>query len=134
MSIETDLGRIATALEQMVKLCSASKETTSVHVTVPSGPAAKSAKKQADKPVPAVESVVESDPFQSESPAQEELTEAKLGEFLKTHATTFGTKATIALIKKHGADPVTPKINTIPQANWQACYNEAKEDMLKKKG
>lgn len=123
MSIETDLGRIATSLEIIVKHLTTDKAAPARE---PAQPAA--AKKTAAKPVPTPEPEV--DPF---AEPQAEISLDTLSDLLKKHAKALGTKTTIALILKHGADKVTPKINTIPTANYAACFAEAEGDLKKVK-
>lgn len=134
MSIENDLGRIATSLEAIAKHLTADKQPT--NQVVPAPTAAKV--KKSDKPTETAAPIeAEVDPFaEAAAPAAEEVSLENLSELLKRHAKLLGTKLTIALIIKHGADKVTPKIATIPQANFTACFNEALSDIAKvtKKG
>lgn len=132
MSIETDLGRIATALEAMVKiqekaygLATADKQPAPA-VVVPTAKKA-SAAKAAPAAAPAEPEV---DPFNQEA-AAEEVSFETLSALLKQHSVKLGVKTTIALILKHGADKVTPKLNTIPTANFKACFDEATADLKK---
>ncbi len=136
MSLEIDLGRIANALEQMVKLMQNENGVTKINYSI-------SAPKDANQGAPAIAKekksapkteapVVEADPFAEQPVASDAvITLDQLTEVLKQHAKALGTKITIALIIKHGADKTTPKINTIPTANFKACFDEANKDLVK---
>lgn len=128
MSIESDLNRIATALEEMVKIC-----RSNIQAEVVPAPALKAAEpvKKVKKEVPVVQPEPDTDPFGQEVSTQPEPTFESLTSLLKAHSIALGTKVTIALIIKHGADRMTPKLNTIPQASFSACYAEAKADLAK---
>lgn len=130
MSIETDLGRIATALEEIAIQGRASISLTGTAST--QEPVKVSTSKKTGK-IDVVKSVEDDvDPFsQDEKPKEDVLTLDKLKELLTIHAKKLGTKTTIALIIKHGADPATPKINTIPETNFQKCFDEATLDLKK---
>lgn len=119
------------SLEQVVlDLTVAVKELTATikgaKVDAPTKTTAVAAKKIA---APVAEAEV--DPFAGA--AEAEITFESLSDVLKTHAKALGTKTTIALIVKHGADAVVPKINTIPTANYKACFDEATADLKKVK-
>lgn len=90
------------------------------------------------KPVVAEPVAEEIDPFAAEPEpvaASKEVTFDMLSDFLRKHSVTFGTKTTMALMIKHGADKGTPKLNTIPEKSFNACYAEAQQDFDKlKKG
>ena len=143
MSIEQDLNRIATALEEMVKLCQLNVRTSANQAapTPEPAPVVKEKKEKAAKPAPVNEApkgapVVEQDanPFEpaAEGPlGKPEISFEELSTLLKKHSVELGTKVTIALIVKHGADRATPKLNTIPKASYQACYEEASNDLKK---
>lgn len=130
MSIEVELGRIATALEKQNALTEAlvGKPASAAPVV-----AAPNTEKKAPKNAPVVAAEVKVDPFADAEAPKDELTIDILKDLLTTHAKAFGTKVTVELIKKHGADAATPKITTIPQANWKACFDEATADLKKVK-
>lgn len=124
MSLESDLNRIATALEEIVKGLK-----NGVSQTIAAPVAMKEAKPKAAKAEPVV---AEQDPF---APADEVgapvVSFDVLSTLLKQHSIKFGTKVTIALMIKHGANASTPKLNTIPEGSYQACYDEACADLKK---
>lgn len=128
MSIEIDLNRIATALEQMLLRMPVASVST-----VPAAVPVKEAKKSKETaPAPVAVAEAEVDPFSHD--AEVVPTFDELSTLLKEHSIKLGTKVTIALIKKHGANAVTPKLNTIPEANFKACYDEATADLKKLEG
>lgn len=128
MSIDTDINRIATALEEMLKRMPITANANQAGPTPP-------VKEKKTKETVVAEPEI--DPFgQNEAPVEMAVTFETLTELLKTHAKQLGTKITVALIIKHGADKTTPKMNTIPEANFKACFDEATADLKKldKKG
>lgn len=130
MSIEQNLERIAVALEQLVKSkCGTPVPAVEPPVVTKKGLASKKEALAAAAP----ETEEATDMFASETQAEPLVTLEKLSDTLKLHAKALGTKLTIALIKKHGADSTTPKINTIPTANWFVCFAEAEADLKKTK-
>lgn len=145
MSIEQDLTRIANALETLVNISAAaytggavpsasenSGGTITGNAPPPAKPAAKTALKKKAEPAPVVEEPSEFDT--EESADQVQLTTAEIEATLRRHAKAVGSPTTIKLMIKHGADKVTPKIATIPQANYQAIYDEAEADLKKVEG
>lgn len=131
MSIEQDLTRIAVALEEMVKRMPI---TANANMAAPTLPAKETKAKKEASPVVAPEPEV--DPFASGDTPTPVVTFESLTDLLKIHAKQLGTKVTVALIVKHGADKIVPKMNTIPEANFTACFDEATADLkkLEKKG
>lgn len=128
MSLEITLERIAVALEAIAK----AKSGNPLPVLAP-------VKDKKAKPAPEVQNAPaeqqaapESDPFAQESGGQPStITLGELTDLLRSHAKKLGNPVTIALVKKHGADPVMPKITGIPEGNYQACYDEAMKDLKK---
>lgn len=142
MSIEADLNRIANALEFIAGSTTGKTPTQPVSelkARVETQPKLAKANKTSTTgaATPLVVAVVEDvDPFAIADVGvqqPEEITFEKLSDLLKKHAATLGTKTTIALIQKHGADAVTPKLNTIPTANYKSCFDEATKDLTKVK-
>lgn len=129
MSIEQNLERIAVALEEIA--AQGRTATTAIAAIVKTTKASKPVT-TAEKGRPETETSDEVDPFAAPE-AEPLVTLEKLSDTLKLHAKALGTKVTIALIKKHGADSTTPKINTIPAANWFVCFAEAEADLKKTK-
>lgn len=131
--LETVLERIAVALEKqnaMTEQLLAGKasvvQAPPAQVVVPK----KETKAPKAAPVVQIAPVVEVDPFSNDTEPSA-ITLDSLMAHLTTHAKAFGNKTTIDLIKKHGADAATPKIKTIPEANWQACWDEVTADLNK---
>ena len=130
MSIEQTLERIAVALEKQNELTAAIVQGKAA-VAAPVPAAVKETKVKKDAPAPPV-AEPEQDPFSGGEEAA--VTFETLTELLKAHAKSLGTKLTVALIIKHGADRTTPKMNTIPEANFKACFDEATLDLKKVAG
>lgn len=138
--IEQTLERIATALEKIATNGGGNlQNTNSVNHKVTEMPvkATKTAK-TATAPVgaPVVVSEVESvenDPF-ADAQIGATVTIDMVKDVLAKHARAFGTQQTIDLIKRHGADAVTPKIAGIPAKNFAACIAEAEKDLAKLPG
>lgn len=138
MSIEQTLERIAVALEKIEARFAGNVTTAAVTIATPAivAPVAKDKKKTAAAAPVAAPVIAAAEPSEFDLPgqgAEEPLTFEHLKGRLTLHATTFGTKVTLPIMVKHGADNVTPKMNTIPEANWKACLAEINAD-LKKQG
>ena len=134
--LETVLERIAVALEKQNEMTAQllmNKPAGAVPVVATPPAAAPKVEKKAPKAAPVITpEPVEVDPFESEAEAPgSSITIESLMAHLTEHAKKFGNKVTIDLIKRHGADAVTPKIKTIPEANWKACWDEAAADLAK---
>ncbi len=126
MALEQEIQKLIIAVETLTKTMQGGvnplpKET-------------KTTKAVKEKEAPMTVAEPEVDPFsQDEAPAPA-VTFESLTDLLKVHAKKLGTKLTVALIIKHGADRTTPKMNTIPEANFQACWDEATADLKKVEG
>lgn len=121
MSLEQTLERIAVALEKIEARYSG---------ILPTAPRETKVKKEtAAAPVAVVEP--ESNPFETDAAAETAISFDALSVLLKDHSVKLGVKPTIALIIKHGADRTTPKLNTIPEGSFKACWDEATADLLK---
>lgn len=126
MSLENDLGRIATSLEIIAKHLTQDRGNP-----LPSVPADKVTKvTKIAKKEPEVAAEPEVDPF-AQPEAEEEITLAKLTEVLREHSVKLGVKVTTALMIKHGANAVATKLASIPTANYKACFDDAKADLAK---
>jgi hypothetical protein len=129
--LEEQLKRIADALEKQNALTESligNKAPANQQGPVPVAPTPPKVEKKAPKAAP----VVEVDPFAEEA-AEPALTFDQIKETLTAHAKQFGSKVTIELMKKHGADAAAPKINTIPEGNWKVCFDEASAELKKVK-
>lgn len=131
--LEEQLKRIADALEKQNALTESlignKNQLPSLTSTVANGP---KVEKKAPKAAPVVEKEPEPDVnsmFDESAPAG--ITQESLKETMTQHAHLFGAKTTIALMVVHGADKTTPKISTIPQANWQAAFDQATAEIKK---
>jgi len=134
MSIDVDLNRIATALEEIVKIGKGGGMFTG-NTGNPLPPVATPKTTKAAKETPAPVAEPEVDPFSQTTDAAEPIVNFEsLTDLLKLHAKKLGTKVTVALIIKHGADRTTPKMNTIPEANFKTCFEEASADLKKVEG
>lgn len=124
------LTRIAVAAEKIAAQGNGSAQA--VPEAVVAKPATRTTKVQPVKQVTAV-AEPEVDPFaqEVEQDVEQGVSFDSLTELLKTHAKQLGTKTTVALIVKHGANRLIPKMNTIPEANYKACYDEATADLKK---
>ena len=123
MALEQEIQKLIIAVEALTKAMGQPAPAPA--------PASRAAKPV--KEAPPVEQEV--NPFEPEaSTAAPAVTFESLTELLKGHAKKLGTKLTIALIIKHGADRTTPKMNTIPEANFKACWDEATADLKKMEG
>lgn len=133
MSIEVELGRIATALEKQNALTEALVNGKGNPLPPPAPLAAPKVEKKAPKNAPVVEpeAVDAGEGMFEDGPTG--VTLDALKELLTQHAKAFGTKVTLAMIISHGADKDTPKIATIPEVNWAACFTQATADLKKVK-
>lgn len=124
------LTRIAVAVEKIE-----ARYAGAVPAVVPVA-ASKETKAKKETSASQVMAVAEKEvnPFEPENTDDEKVTFESLTDLLKTHAKKLGTKVTVALIIKHGADRTTPKMNTIPEANFKACFDEATADLKKVEG
>lgn len=122
MSIEIQLERIANALETLVGMKDVAApaietpkaEVAKAKVTVPKGaPVIKKAETVMPEPVAPVKTEVVST-----------ITKELLTEALRNHASNGNAENTKALMIKHGANATTPKIDSIPVANYAALYAE----------
>ena len=128
--LEEQLKRIADALEKQIAL---TESLLNVKPQANPLPPAPKVEKKAPKAAPVI-AESEADPFADENQdagLAAGITIETLMAHLTEHAKKFGNKVTIDLIKRHGADQVTPKIKTIPEANWKACWDEAAADLAK---
>jgi hypothetical protein len=123
MSLENDLKRIADALEVIASTLTSQKDVSVKKVEeVPEVEPVKAEPKK-EKKAKKEEPVVEEVKVVVNKDAVEGL--------LRKHAQILGAKTTIALMIKHGADKTTPKIATIPEANYAAVIEEATADLNK---
>lgn len=133
MSIEQTLERIAVAVEKIA----AGRGEPSVTIasvtqtTIPAVPI--KIKKEKPMAVPAEKSEFDLPSGNADTTNEIPITFDQLKDRLTAHATNFGTKVTLPIMVRHGADAITPKMNTIPEANWKACLAEINAD-LKKQG
>jgi len=124
MSLENDLKRIADALEVIASTLTSQKDVSVKKVEeVPEVEPVKAEPKKEKKAKKEEPVVVEEVRVVVNKDAVEGL--------LRKHAQILGAKTTIALMIKHGADKTTPKIATIPEANYAAVIEEATADLNK---
>lgn len=144
MSIEQTLERIAVALEKMeARYAGVLDAAPLVSAVVPATVIKeKKTTKAAPQAAPVNAPVIQPEADSFTLPGAEEvvplakdstITLDDLKDKLTAHAKAFGTKVTVELIKKHGADAVVPKIATIPTANYAACMTEVESDLKKLK-
>jgi len=130
MSIENSLERIAAALETIAaNTGSPVLGATPVSLEKKSEPI----KVKAPKAAPVVAAPAIEDPFagEEEQPKAPAVSFEQMSETLKKHAKTFGSPVTIKLMKDHGADPKTPKLATIPEANFAKITAQAITELEK---
>ena len=109
LGIESNIERIAVALETLVALAQASE--------------APEKKKKEKTPTPASQAGIE-DMLGDGAKAEEKITLDQLKEVLRAHMTKNGTEKTKALMIKHGAAVAKPVISSIPEANYAALLKE----------
>jgi len=133
MSIESLLERIAVALEKIA----ATADVITVEETPVVEPTPKAKKAKKDDAVNPMEVLENLDKKVEEVAAAPEpqpvITVEVLTVKLREHANTIGAQFTQAIMLKHGANKTTPKISTIPLANYVACYKEAEAELKKVK-
>lgn len=130
MSIESLLERIAVALEKIA----ATADVITVEETPVVEPAPKAKKAKKDDAVNPMEVLENLDKKVEEAvEPQVTITVEALTLKLREHANTIGAQFTQAIMLKHGANKNTPKISTIPLANYEACYKEAEAELKKVK-
>lgn len=117
MSIENDLGRIATALEGLLKLMPGAPEQGVAIET--EKVKTKKEKKEKDQ---TIEDAAE------KTTAEKTITFVDVEKILREHNVQFNSK-TRELMEKHGATKGKPTMSSIPEANWAAIYQEAKTDL-----
>ena len=105
MSIEEKLERIAVALEETLELCKANSQEA---------PKRGRLAKEKETALPAEDILADAPVY-----TQDEVHKA-----LRAFMDKNGPDKTKTLMIKHGADKVTPKITTIPVANYAALMKE----------
>lgn len=116
MSIDTDLNRIATSLEEIVKHLKA----TPVSLGTP-GKTVDASKKAASTPKNAPAAVVPAEYLLApETAITQEEVHAKLQVYMEKN----GVEMVKAVMIKHGASKVKPTITSIPAANYAALAAE----------
>ena len=118
MSIETELGRIATAVEGLLSL--AQQQTGMEAIPEPDKKKPGRPAKTAEPAAPAPE-----DMFGAEAPKV--VTVDELRDHLRAHMAKFGQDATKALMIGAGADATKPVITSIPAANYAALMKKLAE-------
>lgn len=136
MSIEVDLNRIATALEELVKIGRGGvAPAIAASTAAPKGPKTPTPAAQVvsmgkpaiqPKAVPVAAPVVDTDPLtgapvtQAEPPTQDAVHQVLQG-FMEKN----GVEAVKGLMIKYGANKVKPTLTSIPPANYAAVIAEA---------
>jgi len=122
MSIEVDLNRIATSLEEIVKHLKSTPVSLGNPGKTEAAPKAQAVKKETKASVPPVVAEVV-DPITGVGPvaaiSQDEL-HAHLQAFMEKN----GVEAVKVIMIKHGASKVKPTITSIPPANYAALVAE----------
>ena len=119
MSIETELGRIATAVEGLLSLAQQQSGMGAIPEPDKKKPG-RPAKTAEPTPTPAPE-----DMFGAEAPKV--VTVDELRDHLRAHMAKFGQDATKALMIGAGADATKPVITSIPAANYAALMKKLAE-------
>ena len=118
MSIETELGRIATAVEGLLSL--AQQQQTGM------GAIPEPDKKKPGRPAKTAEPVPAA-PAEDMFGAEKTITVDELRDHLRAHMAKFGQDATKALMIGAGADATKPVITSIPAANYAALMKKLAE-------
>jgi hypothetical protein len=125
MSIETDLNRIATALEEIVKSTRQIVSLGNPGKPLEAPPALKTAAAKKSNPVPPL--VVEEDFLGGGTEAQPTMEDVHAACQAFMEGRKGDIEATKALMIKYGAIKAKPTISGIPTANYAALIAEAKK-------